>query len=220
MVRAARVVRAAPGAEPPVAVPAAAPDPGAGAAAGDGFDPGDDPGADPGRPPRWPWLAGTALSILGLGVSGYLTYEHYTGSTTLSCPAGSARGYSVLGLFTIPVNCFKVTTSIYSNLAGVPVAVLGLAFFVVMLILQSPWLWRSPKVVVRAVRLTWCLVGLATAFKLIYDEIYRLDAVCLWCTSVHLITFVLLATTAFGTVSAADYFAGLDPAHDGDNQVV
>ncbi len=33
--------------------------------------------------PRWPALVGTAASLAGLGVAGYLTYEHYTGSTSL-----------------------------------------------------------------------------------------------------------------------------------------
>lgn len=161
----------------------------------------------PGRPPRWPGRAGTVLSTIGVGVSAYLTYEHYTGSTTLSCPAGAPGGYSVFGLFSIPVDCLKVTTSVYSNFLGMPVAVLGLVFFVVMAVLQSPWMWRRPELVVRAARIGWCLVGMATAFKLIYDELYQLDSICLWCTSVHIVTFLLLVTTVLGTLSLSDYLA-------------
>lgn len=167
-----------------------------------------DPAGDyPDRLARWPWIAGTILSLLGLGVSIYLTYEHYTGSTSLSCPASSTTGFSVFGLFSIPIDCFKVTTSIYSTFLGVPVAVLGLVFFVVMVALQSPWSWRRPEPAVRAARIAWCVIGMATAFKLIYDEVHDLDAICLWCTTVHLITFLILVITVFGTVSVSDYFA-------------
>ena len=76
--------------------------------------------------PQWPWIAGTALSVIGLGLAGYLTYEHYTSSTSLSCPAGGGM-----------VDCLKVTTSQYSKIHGMPVALLGLVFFAVMIGLQN-----------------------------------------------------------------------------------
>ena len=144
--------------------------------------------------PRWPWLSGVALSVLGLGVSAYLTYEHYTGSTSLTCPAGSAHGI---------VNCLKVTTSTWSMWYGIPVAVLGLVYFVVMLGLQSPWAWRSSHPALRIGRIVWCVVGLGSALRLIYYELYRIDAICEWCTSVHAITFLIFVATLFGTVSTA-----------------
>lgn len=145
-------------------------------------------------PPRWPWISGLVLSLMGLGVSIYLTYEHYTGSASLSCPAQSKHGI---------VNCLKVTTSPWSMEHGVPVALLGLVYFVIMLALQSPWAWRSPLRAVRVGRIVWCLVGLASALKLIYDELYRIDAICEWCTSVHVFTFLIFVVTIFGTVATA-----------------
>ena len=143
-------------------------------------------------PPRWPWIVGVVLSILGLGVAAYLTYEHYTGSTTLACPAGSSGGL---------INCAKVTTSPWSVEFGLPVAVLGLVYFAVMLALQSPWAWRSPLRAVRAARIGWCLVGLGNAIVLIYDELVKIDAICEWCTAVHVLTFLLFVSTVFGTIS-------------------
>jgi len=68
------------------------------------------------RLPRWPGLIGTVASVAGLGIAGYLTYEHFTGSSSLVC---SDKGI---------VNCLAVTTSSYAMVAGVPVAVLGLIF--------------------------------------------------------------------------------------------
>lgn len=151
--------------------------------------------------PRWPAAVGTFLSVLGLGVSAYLTYEHFTGSASLSCPAGSAGG---------AIDCLKVTTSVYSKIAGIPVAVLGLVFFVVMLAVQSPWMWRWARREVLAGRLIWCLVGIATAVKLVYDELYNIDAICLWCTSVHIITLLIFISTVFGTLSVTAALADLD----------
>jgi uncharacterized membrane protein len=137
--------------------------------------------------PRWPGLVGTVLSLLGLGVAGYLTYEHFTSSSTLAC---SDNGV---------VNCLKVTTSSYSAVAGVPVAVLGLVFFAVMLVLQLPAVWRRPEPAVRLSRLAWAVVGLGTVLYLLYAELFAIDAICLWCTSVHVLTLVLFGTTVFAT---------------------
>jgi len=140
----------------------------------------------------WPPTVGLILCGAGFGVAGYLTYEHYTGSTSLSCPAGG--GF---------VNCLAVTTSIYDNIHGVPVAVLGLVFFAVMAGLQSPPAWRSPRWEIRAARIIWTLAGVGTALKLVYDELFKLDAICLWCTSVHVISLLLFISTVFGTLAVA-----------------
>ncbi len=141
--------------------------------------------------PRWPGVVGTVLSVLGLGVAGYLTFEHFTSSSTLAC---SDNGI---------VNCLKVTTSSYSAVAGVPVAVLGLAFFAVMLVLQLPSAWRRPERAIRIFRLAWAMAGLGTVLYLLYAELFAIDAICLWCTTVHVITLVLFGTTVFATSSYA-----------------
>jgi uncharacterized membrane protein len=144
------------------------------------------------RSRQWPWMAGTILSVLGLGLAGYLTYEHYTSSSSLSCPAGGGI-----------VDCLKVTTSQYSKIHGIPVAVLGLVFFAVMLGLQNRPAWASPSPALRIGRLLWSLVGVGTAAWLIYAELFKLSAVCLWCTAVHVVSLLLFAVTAFGTAATA-----------------
>ena len=137
--------------------------------------------------PRWPALVGTAASVAGLVVATYLTYEHFTSSSTLACSGSGV------------INCLKVTTSSYSALAGVPVAVLGLVFFVVMLVLQLPTMWRRPERAVRVGRLAWAAVGLCTVLYLLYAELFAVDAICLWCTAVHVLTVLLFGTTVFAT---------------------
>jgi len=154
--------------------------------------------------PRWPGLVGTLASIGGLGVAGYLTYEHYTGSSSLVC---STRGI---------VNCLEVTTSTYSKVAGVPVAVLGLVFFVVMLVLQLPAMWNRPGAAIRRVRMAWAVIGLGTVVYLLYAELFKIDAICLWCTAVHVLTFVVFVSTVLATVSTAHLDDDSDPAHVGE----
>jgi len=151
--------------------------------------------------PRWPARTGLVLCSLGLLVAAYLTYEHYTSSSSLSCPAGGGV-----------VNCLKVTTSSYSKIAGIPVALLGLGFFAVMAALQTPASWRSTRREVRLGRLAWAAVGVVTALWLVYAELFRIDAICLWCTAVHILTLAVFGSTLFATVltSAIDEPEGAD----------
>ena len=144
-------------------------------------------------PPRWPAIAGLGLSMAGFGIAAYLTYEHYTSSTSLTCPASGGM-----------VNCLKVTTSSYSEIGGIPVAVLGLVFFAVMAVLQSPRAWNSQASALRVGRVAWSITGVGTAVWLIYAELFRLDAICEWCTAVHAISILLFGITVFGTAVTAE----------------
>jgi uncharacterized membrane protein len=139
--------------------------------------------------PRWPGLVGTVASVAGLAIAGYLTYEHYTGSSTLAC---SDKGI---------VNCLAVTTSSYSKVVGIPVAVLGLAFFAVMLVLQLPAMWSRTGAAIRRARVGWAVLGLATVLYLLYAELFKIDAICLWCTAVHVLTFIVFVSTVLATLS-------------------
>ena len=123
--------------------------------------------------------AALALCVAGLGVSGYLTAAHYLSSSILVCSDSGA------------VNCEKVTSSAASKLAGVPVADLGLAFFAGMLVLCLPAAWRSARPEVHRARLVGAAGGVAFCLYLIYSELVRVRAICIWCTVVHVVTFAL-----------------------------
>jgi uncharacterized membrane protein len=152
------------------------------------------PPAEPGItiPPLWYQLATWALAIAGLGVSVYLTIAHYTSSSILAC--------SDNGL----VNCGLVTTSSQSMVFGVfPVAVLGLAFFVFMAAAVSPWAWRLRFPALTWIRVASVVVGIGFVLYLVYTELFTLNAICLWCTSVHVLTFLLFVLIVGG--AAAGY---------------
>jgi uncharacterized membrane protein len=43
------------------------------------------------------------------------------------------------------------------------------------------------------------VVGVLFALYLIWAELFRVDAICLWCTVAHLLAFVLMAVVLLGT---------------------
>lgn len=128
-------------------------------------------------------LVAFAFSIIGLGISTYLTIEHYTGNTTLACSSNAT------------VNCEKVTTSQWSHIGGVPVAVFGLVFFVAMTVLTVPALWRVGQL--DLLRLVGAVAGVVSVLYLVWVELFRVNAICLWCTGVHICTVVLFGLIAW-----------------------
>ena len=154
--------------------------------------------APPAAPPLWFQLTTWILSLGGLGVSIYLTIAHFNTSVTLACPATST------------VNCEKVTTSPQSYAFGIPVAVLGLAFYIFLAVVNSPWAWRITWPPLRWARVGSMVVGILFVLYLIYAELFSIGAICLWCTSVHVITFALFVLIVFG--AAAGYGAVKAPA--------
>lgn len=130
--------------------------------------------------PRWAWFATLPVSVLGLAVASYLTYVHFTNPKQLSCPDTGV------------VNCLKVTTSGQSEIFGhIPVAVTGLAYFVVMTALVTPWAWRSASQWLSRLRLAGVVSGIGMVCYLVFVEAVQLHALCLWCTGVHVLTFLL-----------------------------
>jgi uncharacterized membrane protein len=136
--------------------------------------------------PRWITVTTLGLSLLGVGLTTYLTVTHYTDPTALACPDTGI------------VNCTAVTTSSWSVILGAPVALIGLLWATAMTGLNSPWAWRSSATWLDTARLALSGAGALMVFYLVYVELFRVDAICLWCTGVHLSTIAL-----FGVILAA-----------------
>ena len=139
--------------------------------------------------PLWFQLVTWVLALAGLGVSIYLTIAHFTDKPLAGC--------SENGL----VNCTKVTTSPQSYVFGIPVAVLGLAFFVAAVALMSPWAWRSTRREIALIRIASLAVGMGFVLYLLYAELFIIGSICLYCTSVHAITFLLFVLTVFAAAA-------------------
>lgn len=113
------------------------------------------------------------LAAVGLGVASYLTWVHYSGAPPV-CTAGG--------------NCLKVQTSVYSELAGVPVALMGLIGYVAILAsLLAPERETS-----RLATLALTLGGFGFSAYLTYRELFSIHAICEWCASSAVIMTVLM----------------------------
>lgn len=132
---------------------------------------------------RWQPIASLLLSLFGLGVSIYLTITHFS-PHTLVCVANAT------------FNCEKVTTSPQSEVFGIPVAMLGLFFFVPMIALCLPVAWRSADRRIHLARLILSITGVGMILYLLIAELFIIKAICLWCSSVHLATFLLFVVVA------------------------
>jgi uncharacterized membrane protein len=137
--------------------------------------------------PAYASIPSLGFAFAGLAVSTYLTIEHYTGSTALACPHSAT------------INCAKVTTSSWSRFAGIPVAVLGLAYFAAMALLVTPASWRHRAL--DPLRITGAGLGIAMVIYLVWAELFRVNAICLWCTAVHICTLGLFTTILWHTAA-------------------
>lgn len=128
---------------------------------------------------RWVPLVTTAMALAGTAVSLYLTIAHYGDPDLLVCSEGGT------------VNCSAVTSSDQSLLFGVPVALLGLLWFVAVTILCLPIAWRAASRLVHQARVAALVAGMGFVLWLIYAELIIVGAICLWCTVAHVLAFGL-----------------------------
>ena len=106
-------------------------------------------------------VAAGCVALAGMAVAGSLTWVHYD-EAALVCVAGGG--------------CETVQQSSYAELAGVPVALLGLLGYAVILALV---LLDTPNARLGAAALA--VVGLAFSVYLIVLQLFVIDAVCVWC---------------------------------------
>jgi uncharacterized membrane protein len=142
------------------------------------------------RVPGWVSCTSLGLSLAAVAIASYLTVTHYADPAALACPDTGI------------VNCTLVTTSSWSVVVGVPLAVLGVVWAVVMTALTTPWAWRSAARWVDGVRLVASGAGAAMVLYLVYVELFRIGAICLWCTAMH-VTAVCLFGVILGGRAAS-----------------
>jgi len=116
------------------------------------------------------------LSLIGIGMATYLTYVHYDGLKVLCLSGGS---------------CETVQSSSYAKLGGVPVAVLGLAGYIAIL-LSLAVRGDSGRVAGFGIALT----GFGFSAYLTYRELFTIKAICQWCVGSAVLMTALAILTA------------------------
>ena len=125
------------------------------------------------------------LALIGLGVAAYLTYVHYEGIE----PACGLGG-----------DCEKVQTSEWADLAGVPVALLGLIGYAT--ILATLFVEREEALIAGALV---ALVGFGFSAYLTYLELFVIDALCQWCVASALLLTALAGLSVWRLLLTHDH---------------
>lgn len=107
--------------------------------------------------------AAAVVALAGALVAGYLTWVHFD-DAALVCVAGGG--------------CETVQESEYAEIAGIPVALLGLGSYLVVLGLLA---WDSVTARLGAAMLA--LVGLVFSMYLLALQLFVIEAVCVWCVA-------------------------------------
>ena len=118
---------------------------------------------------RAQWLI-RLLCILGIGVAGYLTGSHLVDADPY---CGGAHG------------CADVQDSPYSELAGIPVSVIGLAGYLLLLTLSllRGRLNAEIDIFLPVLSFGAALIGVLYSVYLTYLEAFVILAWCYWCVT-------------------------------------
>ncbi|MCK6627635.1 MAG: vitamin K epoxide reductase family protein [Anaerolineae bacterium] len=145
----------------------------------------------------WLTLLMILLTMAGLGVSGYLMWGYTVPGATLSCGASSG--------------CETVKNSVYANLAGIPLPLVGLvsyATLLVLLVLQEQPLinqrgW-SPYLALAILGVS--LAGVLYSAYLTYIELFVIDAICRWCVASAIIMVAIFVLSVFNLRNNQSYY--------------
>ncbi len=121
-----------------------------------------------------------AVSVFGIGITSFLTYHHYSGSNICTI---SER-----------FSCDVVNKSVYSELFGVPVAAMGLSYFV--FVIASLALLKNNKKVLLYILLV-SLPVIAYSLYLTSVELFVLNTICVFCESTKVLIFFIIILSAF-----------------------
>jgi uncharacterized membrane protein len=129
-------------------------------------------------------LGARALVLIGLGVAGYLTWVHYAGLDPVCVGGGGG--------------CERVQSSSYADVAGIPVALLGLIGYV---LIGVSLFFTDERA--RLAGAALALVGFGFSVYLTYLELNVIDAICQWCVA-SAVTMTALAAVMTARVLRAD----------------
>jgi uncharacterized membrane protein len=110
------------------------------------------------------------LALIGAGIAGYLTYTHFKGTAPVCLTSG----------------CEVVQRSRWSELLGIPVALLGLLAY---LSIVATTLVRHP--LSKQAGATMAVTALGFNLYLLYIQAYEIGRYCTWCVSNEIVSALL-----------------------------
>ena len=136
----------------------------------------------------WLRLVMVLLAIAGLGVSAYLMWGYTVPGATLAC--GGSSG------------CESVKNSVYANLWGIPLPVIGLISYSVLLALilaqgHAAMVERAGPPYLALAVFGISLIGVLYSAYLTYVELYVIYAICRWCVASAIIMVAAFVLSIF-----------------------
>ena len=131
---------------------------------------------------RWLFAAIAVLSVLGVLLSGIALQRHYAKSDSTFCD------------FSQKFSCDVVNRSEYSEVAGIPVAGIGVAGYAALFLLSTVWKSRQET---PTRMLIAAIAGLVFALYLTYVEAYQLKTWCILCLGSQVLIFFIAVMSVF-----------------------
>ncbi len=137
-------------------------------------------------PGSWHLLIGSisCLSCFGLVLSSYLAY---TAINHIAVPCSLTKG------------CATVEASSHSHILGVPVAGLGVLFYLALLVLTI-WLVVNPRVIINRIILILAGGGFLFSIYLSSLEEFVIHAWCAWCISSAILTVIIFVLSLLAVI--------------------
>ena len=125
-------------------------------------------------------IAIIVIGLLGLTDSGYLVFKHYS-NQVLPCPTVESVN-----------TCQVVASSVYSNILGIPIALIGFCFYVAIIIIGVVGLKRDYQYIFNFIPPLSALAWLFSA-RLTYLQFFVIHSICYYCIfSAFLATLLLI----------------------------
>jgi len=122
--------------------------------------------------------------VLGLGITGYLSWERLTGGSP-ACVIGGG--------------CATVQNSEYAQIFGVSLSYLGFITYALMLASALiPGFWG------RLLGLVTSVGGVLFSLWLLYAELFLIEAICPWCMASLVVMLLALAVAIARVMRAGD----------------
>ena len=129
-------------------------------------------------------MAQGILALLGLGITGYLSWTELMGDAP-SCVIGGG--------------CATVQNSEYAQIFGVSLSYLGFITYALMLASAIiPGFWGRLLGIVTSVG------GVLFSLWLLYAELFLIEAICPWCVASLVVMILALAVAITRVVKAGD----------------
>ena len=140
---------------------------------------------------KWLYRVSIALAVLGVLVSAYMTVYKLTENNSMCLGSGG---------------CASVNSSVYSEVRGVPVAVIGVGGYLSILVLlltenRNPFLRKNGTMIVFGL----ALVGFLFTLYLIYVELALIHALCPFCVTSQITMTILFVLSVIRLVRQPTY---------------